>query len=220
MLLSGGLDSAVCLAMAKERELEVYALTINYGQRHANELKAASRIAEALAADSLQQIDVDLTRFGGSSLTADIPVPKNRDLEGGQIPTTYVPARNTIFLSLALAYAEVVGAREIHIGVNARDYSGYPDCRPEFVEAFQALANVATKSSAETECKVRIVAPLIHLSKRQIVEEAVRLRVPTELTISCYDPTEDSRACGECDACRIRAEAFQQARVADKANWT
>ena len=211
VLLSGGLDSMVCAALAREAGFEVLALTIDYNQRHRVELKAARAIAAELA-DRHIVLPLDLTAFGGSALTSDLPVPK--DGLGAGIPVTYVPARNTIFLSLALAWAEAAGARDLFIGVNALDYSGYPDCRPEFVAAFEALANRATKAGVEGE-GFAVHAPLQHMSKADIAREASRLGLDAALSHSCYDPAPDGSHCGRCDACRLRARGFAEAGLPD-----
>lgn len=211
VLLSGGLDSMVCAALARETGFSVAALTIDYGQRHRVELDAAARIAKGLA-DRHIVLPLDLRAFGGSALTADIDVPKDGVGEG--IPVTYVPARNTIFLSLALGLAEAAGARDIFIGVNALDYSGYPDCRPEFVEEFEKLANVATKAGVEGD-PFTIHAPLLHMTKADIAREAQRLGLDAAISHSCYDPASDGRACGRCDACRLRAKGFADAGIPD-----
>ncbi len=207
VLLSGGLDSATVLAMAQDRGVECHCLTVSYGQRHHHELECAKRVAEALGAASHREFSIPLNQFGGSALTADIDVPKDSLAEG--IPVTYVPARNTVMLSVALAYAEVTGATEIHIGVNAVDYSGYPDCRPEFVEAFEKLAQIATKAGVEGT-EMTIHAPLIHLTKVQIIEEGLKRGVDYRLTSSCYDPLPSGHACGHCDSCLIRGAAFAE----------
>jgi len=215
VLLSGGLDSMVTAAIARERGFEVLALTVDYGQRHAVELEAARRIAEKLAVEH-RLIELDLTRFGGSALTADIAVPKTG--VGETIPVTYVPARNTVLLSLALAWAEAAGARDLFIGVNALDYSGYPDCRPEFIRAFEALANLATKAGVEGE-RFTIHAPLLQMSKADIAREAARLGLDAGLSHSCYDPAPDGSHCGLCDACRLRAKGFAEAGLADPTRY-
>ena len=211
VLLSGGLDSMVCAGLARESGFKVVALTVDYGQRHRVELAAAARIAEALA-DRQIVLPLDLRAFGGSALTADIDVPKDGVGEG--IPVTYVPARNTIFLSLALGLAEAIGARDIFIGVNALDYSGYPDCRPEFIAAFQALADQATKAGVDGR-HFTIHAPLQAMTKAEIAREAGRLGLDAGLSHSCYDPLPDGRHCGRCDACRLRARGFAEAGIAD-----
>ena len=215
VLLSGGLDSMVCAALAREAGFAVIALTIDYGQRHRVELKSAGAIAAGLAERHVV-LPLDLRTFGGSALTADLAVPKDGVGEG--IPVTYVPARNTIFLSLALGLAEASGARDIFIGVNALDYSGYPDCRPEFVEEFQRLANLATKAGVEGDA-FRIHAPLLHMTKADIAKEAERLGLNMAMSHSCYDPLPDGRHCGKCDACRLRAKGFAEAGMADPTSY-
>ena len=212
VLLSGGLDSATVLAMARDAGLECYALSVSYGQRHQAELSAAARVANALGAREHRIMHVNLGRIGGSALTDNsIDVPES---PGVGIPVTYVPARNTIMLALALAWAEVLKAGEIHIGVNAVDYSGYPDCRPEFVTAFEQLAQLATKAGVEG-APLRVHAPLIHMSKAQIVREGVRLGVDYSLTVSCYQAEPSGAACGLCDSCRLRREGFVSAGIPD-----
>jgi len=206
ILLSGGLDSATTLAIAKSEGFDCYALSFRYGQRHAAELDAARRVAKSLGAAKHVILDIDLRQFGGSALTSDIPVPKDRPLDE-TIPVTYVPARNTIFLSFALAWAEVLGAQDIFIGVNALDYSGYPDCRPEYIAAFQQLAGLATKAGVEG-ARVRVHTPLIEMRKADIIRKGLELGVDYELTFSCYDPTPDGTPCGHCDSCRIREQGF------------
>jgi 7-cyano-7-deazaguanine synthase len=215
VLLSGGLDSMVCAAIARERGFEVLALTVDYNQRHRIEIEAARRIASSLA-DSHVVLPLDLRAFGGSALTSDTAVPK----EGVQpaIPITYVPARNLIFLSLALAFAEAEGARDLFIGVNALDYSGYPDCRPEFVEGFEHLARIATKAGTEGR-DFTIHAPLQHMSKADIAREAARLGLDAALSHSCYDPLPDGSHCGLCDACRLRSKGFVEAGIADPTRY-
>jgi len=215
VLLSGGLDSMVCAALAREAGFAVVALTVDYGQRHRVELEAAARIAVDLA-DRHIVLPLDLRAFGGSALTSDVAVPKDGVGEG--IPVTYVPARNTIFLSLALGLAEASGARDIFIGVNALDYSGYPDCRPEFIAGFQRLADVATKAGVEG-VGVTIHTPLLNLTKADIAREAQRLGLDSGLSHSCYDPAPDGRACGQCDACRLRAKGFADAGIADPTGY-
>ena len=216
VLLSGGLDSMVCAALAREAGFEVLALTIDYNQRHRVELEAAARIATELGAERHVVLPLDLTRFGGSALTDDIAVPKSGVGDG--IPVTYVPARNTVFLSLALAFAEAAGARDLYIGVNALDYSGYPDCRPDFIAAFQALANRATKAGVEGR-RFTLHAPLQHLTKADITREAARLGLDAGLSHSCYDPPADGRHCGLCDACRLRAKGFAEAGLPDPTGY-
>jgi len=211
VLLSGGLDSMVCAGLARERGFSVIALTIDYNQRHRVELDSARRIARGLA-DRHIVLPLDLRAFGGSALTGDIAVPKQGIEEG--IPVTYVPARNTIFLSLALGLAEASGARDLFIGVNALDYSGYPDCRPEFIAEFERLANLATKAGVEGE-RITIHAPLQHLTKAEIARQAERMGLDAALSHSCYDPLPDGRHCGKCDACRLRAKGFADAGIAD-----
>jgi 7-cyano-7-deazaguanine synthase len=215
VLLSGGLDSMVCAALAREQGFAVLALTIHYGQRHRIELEAAARIAAALAERQVV-LNLDLRQFGGSALTDDIDVPKGGVGEG--VPVTYVPARNTIFLSLALGWAETAGAHDIFIGVNALDYSGYPDCRPEFVAAFQALAEQATKAGAAGD-PFRIHAPLQHLTKAEIAREAERLGLDAGVSHSCYDPGPHGVHCGLCDACRLRAKGFTEAGLPDPTSY-
>jgi 7-cyano-7-deazaguanine synthase len=216
VLVSGGLDSMVSAARAREAGFEVLALTIDYGQRHRIELEAAARVAEAVGARRHVVLPLDLTAFGGSALTADIDVPKTGVGEG--VPVTYVPARNTIFLSLALGWAEAAGARDLFIGVNALDYSGYPDCRPEFVAAFERLAGLATKAGAEGE-PFRIQAPLQHMTKADIAREAARLGLDAGLSWSCYDPAPGERHCGLCDSCRLRRKGFEEAGLPDPTRY-
>ena len=221
LLLSGGLDSTTMLAYAVDKGFDVHALTFRYGQRHAAEIEAARRVAKSYHVRDHVVVDIDLRTFGGSALTADIDVPKDRldaDLANG-IPITYVPARNTIFLSFGLAWSEVLGASDIFIGVNALDYSGYPDCRPEYVAAYQRMANLATKGGVEGTLPVRIQTPLLHLTKRQIVELGHSLGVDYALTLSCYDPSDDGRACGHCDSCQLRRRGFAEAGVADPTRY-
>ncbi len=215
VLLSGGLDSMVCAALAREAGFGVLALTIDYHQRHRVELEAARTIASQLA-DRHIVLPLDLSAFGGSALTADIDVPKSGVAEG--IPVTYVPARNTVFLSLALAFAEAEGARDLFVGVNALDYSGYPDCRPDFIDAFEALANLGTKAGAEGD-PFTLHAPLQHMTKADIAREAARLGLDAGLSHSCYDPSADGGACGLCDACRLRAKGFEEAGLPDPTRY-
>jgi 7-cyano-7-deazaguanine synthase len=215
VLLSGGLDSMVCAGLAREAGFAVVALTIDYGQRHRVELEAAERIADALAERHIV-LPLDLRQFGGSALTADIAVPKGEPAAG--IPVTYVPARNTIFLSLALGLAEAIGSRDIYTGVNALDYSGYPDCRPEFIAAFQRLADLATKAGVEGD-GLTIHTPLQAMTKADIVREAKRIGLDAGLSHSCYDPAPDGRACGRCDACRLRAKGFAEAGLPDPTRY-
>lgn len=219
VLFSGGLDSTTILAMAKAENFDVHSLTINYGQRHSVEVDAARRIAAAAGVARHIVLDIDLTQFGGSALTADIAVPKGRsedDMAAG-IPVTYVPARNTVFLSLALAWAEALGAFDIFIGVNALDYSGYPDCRPDFISAFERTARLATKAGVEGAGPIRIHAPLIDLTKQAIIERGLALSVDYGATVSCYDPGPTAVPCGHCDACLLRAKGFREAGLADPA---
>lgn len=215
VLLSGGLDSTTTLAIAKSLGFEVYALTFRYGQRHEVEVERAKNIAKVFNVARHIISDIDLRIFGSSALTGDMEVPKSRSFDeiGDGIPVTYVPARNTIFLSYALALAEVLKSSDIFIGVNAVDYSGYPDCRPEYIEAYQKMANLATKESVEGRSDVKIHTPLINLSKSEIIRKGLSLGVDYSLTISCYDPGRDGEACGECDSCRLREKGFAEAGV-------
>ncbi len=220
VLLSGGLDSATCLAIAKADGFQPHAISFRYGQRHQHELACAQRIARQLDAASHRIVEIDLAQFGGSALTdGAITVPKGStaDQIGGEIPVTYVPARNTVFLSLALAFAETIDAKAIYIGVNALDYSGYPDCRPAFIEAFERMANLATRSGVRDAEPLRIEAPLVELSKAQIIARGLELGVDYGETISCYDPLDGERPCGRCDACLLRARGFEQLGRADPA---
>ena len=219
-LVSGGMDSAVVLAIAREAGFDVHALSVRYGQRHTSELDAADRVSHALGAVAHKTVTVDLRSIGGSALTDDIAVPTDDDghVIGQGIPSTYVPARNTIMLSVALGWAEVLGAHDIFIGVNAVDYSGYPDCRPEFIEAFERVANLATREGVEGR-GFRIQAPLQNLSKAQIVQIGVQYGVDYGLTVSCYQADDDGRACGKCDSCRLRAAGFAAAGVADPTRY-
>jgi 7-cyano-7-deazaguanine synthase len=217
VLLSGGLDSATVAAIAISQGFEVNALSFSYGQRHSWELEAARRVARSLGVTQHRIANIDLRAFGGSALTDDIDVPKDRTREemGHGIPVTYVPARNTIFLSYALAWAEVLGADDVFIGVNALDYSGYPDCRPEYIRAFEAMANLATKAAVEGRQRLAIHAPLIDLSKAQIIHRGMELGVDYSLTSSCYDPAPDGRPCGQCDSCLLRRKGFRENGIAD-----
>lgn len=219
VLLSGGLDSATALAIAKRDGFEPYAISFRYGQRHAVELEAAGRVAESQCVARHIVVDIDLRQFGGSALTSDLAVPKHDSVDeiSNTIPVTYVPARNTVFLSLALAWAETLQCFDLFIGVNALDYSGYPDCRPEFVRAFESLANLATKAAVEGQGQVRIHAPLIHWTKAEIIRTGLQLGVDYSLTTSCYDPSASGAACGKCDSCLLRARGFAELRQADPA---
>ncbi len=217
VLLSGGLDSATVLAIAKAEGYELHALSFSYGQRHAWELEAAKRVAASIGVAQHRVATIDLRAFGGSALTADIAVPKGRDAEemSHGIPITYVPARNTIFLSFALAWAEVLSASDIFLGVNALDYSGYPDCRPEFIEAFEQMANLATKAGVEGRQHLKIHTPLIDLTKAQIIARGIELGVDYGLTSSCYDPGPTGAPCGQCDSCLLRQKGFRENGVGD-----
>lgn len=221
VLSSGGLDSTTAMAIAKAEGYEVYSLSFNYGQRHALELKAAKRVAEALAAKEHLIVDLGLGKIGGSALTEGMAVPKARDEDKmkEEIPVTYVPARNTVFLSCALAWAEVVGASDIFIGVNAIDYSGYPDCRPEYIRAFENMANLALKAAVEGKMKIRIQAPLIRMTKAEIIRKGVELGVDYRLTHSCYDPSPEGKACGQCDSCLLRKKGFREVGIPDPAAY-
>jgi 7-cyano-7-deazaguanine synthase len=214
VLLSGGLDSYTAAAGARAQGFALWALTVQYGQRHAREIEAARAVAKALGVERHLELAIDLRAIGGSSLTTDAAVPLDRDLMAADIPSTYVPARNTIFLSLALGWAEVVGARDIVIGVNALDYSGYPDCRPEFIAAFERVADLATRAGAEGD-RFRIHTPLISLSKADIIRRGLALGLDYGLTHSCYDPSPDGRPCGRCDSCALRAKGFREAGARD-----
>lgn len=221
VLLSGGLDSATCLAIARSEGFTCHALSFQYGQRHAVELEAADRVAKALGAVEHKTVTIDLRAFGGSALTDAIDVPKDRDLSApeSEIPVTYVPARNTIFLSFALAYAEVRGARDIFIGVNALDYSGYPDCRPEYIEAFARMATLATKAGVEGDRPYQFHTPLIRMTKAEIIRTGTALGVDYGLTISCYDPDATGAACGSCDSCQLRRKGFADAGLPDPTRY-
>ncbi len=217
VLLSGGLDSTTTLAIAKAEGFEPYALSFRYGQRHKVELESAARVVDAMGLAEHVIADIDLRRFGGSALTSDIDVPKDRGLDemGEGIPVTYVPARNTVFLSFALAWAEVLEASDIFIGVNALDYSGYPDCRPDYIAAYEQMANLATKAGVVGRQRLKIHTPLIQLTKAEIIRKGTELGVDYALTSSCYDPGEDGRPCGQCDSCQLRAKGFAEAGIPD-----
>jgi 7-cyano-7-deazaguanine synthase len=216
VLLSGGLDSATILAQARSEQYTTYALSFDYGQRHARELDAARKVARHLGASNHRTVPLDLRAFGGSALTSDTPVPKNRDVSAAHdIPVTYVPARNTIFLAFALAWAEVLDCGDIWIGVNALDYSGYPDCRPEYIQAFERMANLATKAAVEGRHRVKIHTPLIRMTKAEIIRMGLELGVDYSLTSSCYDPGPDGAPCGSCDSCQLRRKGFAEAGVPD-----
>jgi 7-cyano-7-deazaguanine synthase len=217
-LLSGGLDSATCLAFARDEGYRCYALSFDYGQRHRAELQSAARVATSLGVEEHRVVSIDLRAFGGSALTADIAVPKAGVCDG--IPVTYVPARNTVFLSFALAWAEVLSSSDVFIGVNAIDYSGYPDCRPEFIAAFENMANLATKSGVEGRTRLKIHTPLIQLSKCEIIKLGARLGVDFGLTHSCYDPDARGRSCGLCDSCRLRLKGFADAGFKDPIEYS
>ena len=220
VLVSGGLDSTTCLAMAREKGFDLYALTFNYGQRHDHELNSAKMVVDFFNIQNHSIIDIDLAQFGGSALTDQIDVPKKRDLSDmAEIPVTYVPARNTVFLSLALAWAEVLGSFDIFIGVNALDYSGYPDCRPEYISSFEKTANLATKAGVSGS-SFRIHTPLIDLTKSEIVKVGMDLGVDYSLTSSCYDPDQDGNPCGLCDACYLRLKGFKEAGIIDPLSYS
>jgi 7-cyano-7-deazaguanine synthase len=221
VLLSGGLDSATVLAIARSEEYECHALSFSYGQRHAFELEAAKRVAASLGAAQHRVASIDLRAFGGSALTAEIDVPKGRDeaAMGQGIPITYVPARNTIFLAFALAWAEVLESSDIFIGVNALDYSGYPDCRPEFIEAFAKMANLATRAGVEGRQHLEIHTPLIAMTKAQIIQKGRELGVDYSLTSSCYDPSPEGRPCGQCDSCQLRQKGFRESGLSDPLSY-
>jgi 7-cyano-7-deazaguanine synthase len=221
VLLSGGVDSTTVMGIARSEGYEIYSLSFRYGQRHAVESEAAQRIANALGAKEHKVINIDLRTIGGSALTDDIEVPKGRREEEIQheIPITYVPARNTIFLSYALAWAEVLGASDIFVGVNAMDYSGYPDCRPEYIEAFERMANLATKAGVEGKKKIKVRTPLIQMTKAQIIRKGIGLGIDYGMTHSCYDPSQEGRACGLCDSCLLRRKGFMEAGVPDPTEY-
>ncbi|MGB2687772.1 MAG: 7-cyano-7-deazaguanine synthase QueC [Desulfobacterales bacterium] len=221
VLSSGGIDSTTAMAIAKHEGYKIYSLSFFYGQRHAFELEAAQKVADAIGIAEHLVINIDLKKIGGSSLTDDIDVPKDRDEQEMTrgIPVTYVPARNTIFLSFALAWAEVLNSSDIFIGVNAIDYSGYPDCRPEYIDAFERMANLATKAGVEGDIKIRIRTPLIRLTKAQIIQKGIELEVDYALTHSCYDPSPQGLACGRCDSCFLRRKGFKEAGVKDPTRY-
>lgn len=221
VLLSGGMDSTTTAAIAQSRGFDVYALTFRYGQRHQIELEAAKRVAVRLGVRRHVVLDIDLRAFGGSALTSDVPVPKDTPLEeiGQRIPATYVPARNTIFLAFATGWAEVLGASDIFLGANALDYSGYPDCRPEFFQAFAATANLATRAGTEEGRRLTIHTPLISMSKRQIIETGLGLGLDYGMTLTCYDPAADGAACGRCEACLLRLKGFREVGIEDPAPY-
>jgi 7-cyano-7-deazaguanine synthase len=217
VLLSGGLDSTTTLAIARSKGYEPYAMSFRYGQRHVVELKSAQLIAERMGVSKHVIVDIDLRQFGASALTADIPVPKGHKAEAmpAGIPVTYVPARNTVFLSFALAWAETLGSQDIFIGVNALDYSGYPDCRPEYIEAYERMANLATRAGVEGSQRLKIHTPLITMTKAQIIAKGMELGVDYGLTTSCYDPGPSGAPCGECDSCVLRAKGFKESGISD-----
>lgn len=221
VLLSGGLDSATVLAIARAEGYTCHAMSFRYGQRHVAELAAAQKVAKTMGVAQHIIVDIDLRAFGGSALTSDVPVPKGRSMTemGSDVPITYVPARNTIFLSFALAWAEVLGSSDVFIGVNALDYSGYPDCRPEYIEAYQKMANLATRAGVEGKQRLVIHTPLIRLTKAQIIRRGLELGVDYSLTSTCYDPDEAGRACGQCDACLLRLKGFAENGVKDPAAY-
>ncbi len=221
ILLSGGLDSTTCVAIAKDQGFELYGLTINYGQKHIFELESAKSIASYFDIKNHSIIDINLAQFGGSALTSSMNVPKNRNVSDmDDIPVTYVPARNTVFLSIALARAETINAFDIFIGVNALDYSGYPDCRPEYISSFQNMANLATKSGIEGQSHIQIHTPLINLTKAEIIRLGIEMGVDYSLTHSCYDPREDGTACSHCDACQLRLKGFEEAGLIDPLTYS
>ena len=221
VLSSGGIDSTTAMAIAKHEGYKIYSLSFFYGQRHVFELEAAQKVANAIGVTKHLVINIDLKQIGGSSLTDDIDVPKDRDEQEmtREIPVTYVPARNTIFLSFALAWAEVLKSSDIFIGVNAIDYSGYPDCRPEYIDAFERMANLATKAGVEGTTKIRIRTPLIRLTKAEIIQKGIELGIDYALTHSCYDPFPQGQACGRCDSCQLRKKGFKEAGVLDPTQY-
>ena len=221
VLLSGGLDSTTTLAIARSESYDIRALTFRYGQRHQVEIEAARRIAEHYQVSDHHIAAIDLRAFGGSALTSDIAIPENRDFKDMEhgIPVTYVPARNTIFLSFALAWAEVLGSSDIFIGVNSLDYSGYPDCRPEYIEAYERMANLATKAAVSGQCRLKIHTPLIQLTKAQIIKSGIELGVDYAMTVTCYQPSPEAEACGHCDACLLRLKGFRENGLSDPARY-
>jgi 7-cyano-7-deazaguanine synthase len=221
VLSSGGIDSTTAMAIARQEGYEIFSLSFRYGQRHARELDAAQSVAQTLGATEHLVVDIDLATIGGSALTDDIDVPKTRTEQEMKksIPVTYVPARNTIFLSCALAWAEVIGASDIFIGVNAVDYSGYPDCRPEYIKAFEHMANLATKAGVEGKVQIKIRTPLIHMTKAAIIQKGTALGVDYSITHSCYDPSPEGKACGQCDSCLLRKKGFTEARIPDPTTY-
>jgi len=220
ILLSGGLDSSTCIAIAKEQGYIIHALTINYGQKHLFELESAKKVVKFFNIKEHSIINVNLSEFGGSSLTSSLEVPKNRPIEKmNNIPNTYVPARNTVFLSIALAKAEIIKAFDIFIGVNALDYSGYPDCRPEFISGFEKLANLATKEGVENKGKYKIHTPLINLTKSEIIKKGLKLKIDYSITSTCYEPSDKGSPCGTCDACLLRLKGFKKANTKDPLNY-
>lgn len=221
VLSSGGIDSTTAMAIAHAEGFAIYSLSFRYGQRHVLELDSAHKVSKALEAKEHLILDIDLAKIGGSALTGVLEVPKGRDSEEmeREIPITYVPGRNTIFLSYAMAWAEVVGAADIFIGVNAIDYSGYPDCRPEFIQAFEKMANLATKAGVEGKIQFRINVPLVRMTKAEIIRKGVELGVDYGMTLSCYDPSQEGRACGHCDSCILRRKGFQEAGVPDPTSY-
>lgn len=221
VLSSGGIDSTTAMAIARAEEFAIYSLSFRYGQRHVLELESAQKVSKAMEAKEHLIVDIDLAKIGGSALTGVFEVPKGRDSKemGREIPITYVPGRNTIFLSYAMAWAEVLGAADIFIGVNAIDYSGYPDCRPEFIQAFEKMANLATRAGVEGKIRFRINAPLIRMTKAEIIRKGVELGLDYGMTLSCYDPSQEGKACGHCDSCILRREGFQEAGVLDPTSY-
>lgn len=219
ILLSGGLDSATCLAVARRDGFECHCLSVDYGQRHQIELEFAAKQARIQAASEHRIVKIDLRAIGGSALTDDVDVPKDRPIDSA-IPITYVPARNTVLLSLCLGFAEVIGAFDLFIGANALDYSGYPDCRPEFLQAFEQLANLATKAAVEGQGRYRVLAPLLHLTKAEIIKLGTSLGLDYSQTLSCYDPNPEGRACGRCDSCQLRKKGFAEAQISDPTTYS